>query len=198
VRLRIVCVLTVSTPCWINTLPRHRKAGRCGWMNKSARQISSFSSAPKRICSVWSVVNDRARGVASCGKRLRGLTHYQVDAVDGYEDLYRHFTNQPAMLGEPKELPTLAPQKLPGIAGRKYIFKAAGHFSFRILQMILSTTRVRSHEGCLLKATTFLRRVTVALNLFWRTFTFTLRTRQASGHAEMQSCWSWAWPMIQS
>lgn len=46
--------------------------------------------------------------------RLRCLTHYRVDTEDGYENLYRHLTNQPRYqlpeLGKPTSLPTIAPQ----------------------------------------------------------------------------------------
>ena len=46
--------------------------------------------------------------------RLRGLSHYQVETKEGYEDLYRHLTNQPRyqvpVLGERKSLPTITPE----------------------------------------------------------------------------------------
>jgi DNA polymerase III delta prime subunit len=48
---------------------------------------------------------------------LRGLTHYQVDTEEGYEDFYRHLTGQPryekAALGKLKSLPAIPPQSYP-------------------------------------------------------------------------------------
>jgi len=48
---------------------------------------------------------------------LRGLTYYQIDHSEGYENLYRHLTNQPRceipILGERKALPVIAPKSYP-------------------------------------------------------------------------------------
>jgi hypothetical protein len=48
---------------------------------------------------------------------LRGLTHYEVDGAEGYEDLYRHITAQPRQekpeLGKLRVVPAIAPQSYP-------------------------------------------------------------------------------------
>jgi DNA polymerase III delta prime subunit len=48
---------------------------------------------------------------------LRGLTYYQIDIPEGYENLYRHLTIQPRyeipVLGERKALPSIIPQSYP-------------------------------------------------------------------------------------
>jgi DNA polymerase III delta prime subunit len=57
-------------------------------------------------------------GVPSCiPLPVRGLTHYRVDSQQGYEDFYRHLTNQPRnerhALGMLRALSTMAPQSYP-------------------------------------------------------------------------------------
>jgi hypothetical protein len=48
---------------------------------------------------------------------LRGLTYYQANSEEGYEDFYRHLTRQPRhekpALGRLKALPAIAPQSYP-------------------------------------------------------------------------------------
>jgi formylglycine-generating enzyme required for sulfatase activity len=50
-----------------------------------------------------------AADAAHCPEKLRGATYYRVDEAEGYEKLYRHVTNQPAVikpaLGTRRELP---------------------------------------------------------------------------------------------
>jgi DNA polymerase III delta prime subunit len=52
---------------------------------------------------------------------LRGLTHYRVDNTEGYEDLYRHLTNQPRhavpALGKLRSLPVQEPSSFPASVG---------------------------------------------------------------------------------
>jgi len=48
---------------------------------------------------------------------IRGLTHYQVDTDQGYEEFYRHLTSQPQhekpKIGKLKALPSMPPQSYP-------------------------------------------------------------------------------------
>jgi DNA polymerase III delta prime subunit len=54
---------------------------------------------------------------ASIPLPIRGLTYYQVDTEEGYEDFYRHLTAQPRhekpALGKLKSLPVIEPQSYP-------------------------------------------------------------------------------------
>jgi len=83
--------------------------------------------------------------------RLRGMTHYQVDAVDGYEDLYRHLANQPRyrvpVLGEPKSLPTIAPQSYPASLGVKPAPKPPTSLNQRHRQQMIKQVRLDWIQG---------------------------------------------------
>jgi len=85
--------------------------------------------------------------------RLRGLTHYQVDTQEGYDDLYRHLTNQPRyeipVLGERRALPTIAPQSYPASLAAKPAAKTPTSLDQRHRQQLLKQVRVDWIEGVL-------------------------------------------------
>jgi hypothetical protein len=84
---------------------------------------------------------------------LQGLTHYQVDTPEGYEDLYRHLTNQPRyeipVLGERKALPTMVAQSYPASLAVKAAPKTPASLNQRHRQQLLKQVHLDWIEGVL-------------------------------------------------
>ena len=85
--------------------------------------------------------------------RLRGLTNYRVDTEEGFEDLYRHLTNQPRyqvpVLGERKSLPTIAPQSYPASMAAKPAPRPPTSLDQRHRQQLIKQVRLDWIDGVL-------------------------------------------------
>jgi NADH:ubiquinone oxidoreductase subunit len=84
---------------------------------------------------------------------LEGLAHYSVDTKPGYEDLYRHLTNQPRHLkpelGERRSLPPREPQSYPSSPAAKSDSKPRTNLEQRHRQQLLKQVRLDWIEGVL-------------------------------------------------
>jgi TIR domain len=91
--------------------------------------------------------------VSSIPLRLRGLPHYRVDTEDGYEELYRHLTNQPRhqipKLGERCSLPPKEPQSFPSSPAAKSDPKPSSNLEQRHRRQLLKQVRLDWIEGVL-------------------------------------------------
>jgi SEFIR domain len=84
---------------------------------------------------------------------LRGLAHYRVDTSQGYDDLYRHLTNQPhhekPVLGKLKALPAIAPQSYASSLEARMQPRPPTSLERRNRQQILKRVRLDWIEGVL-------------------------------------------------
>ena len=84
---------------------------------------------------------------------LRGLTHYRVSTSTGYDDLYRHLTDQPRQkkpeLGQLRALPPRAPQSYPASPKARLAPKSPTSLDRRNRQAILQRVRRDWIDGVL-------------------------------------------------
>jgi hypothetical protein len=84
---------------------------------------------------------------------LEGLTYYRVDTEQGYEDLYRHLTEQPRNLipelGPRKSLPPREPQSYPSSPAARPELKPASSLDERHRRQLLKQVRLDWIEGVL-------------------------------------------------
>jgi hypothetical protein len=116
-------VLLVCTETYLRRVERREEPGKGRGVLWEAKLIYNALYLEDRDVQSFIPVLFSDAQVSWIPRPLIGLTHYRVDTEAGYDDLYRHLTNQPRYevpaVGKWKSLPTIIPQSYPASLAAK-------------------------------------------------------------------------------